>query len=119
MKPQNAYIGKEWQFQIAAMNLIKHLWPNCTAIHVENEGRRTPQAGAISKKMGLTAGVPDIMIFTRSSHFAGLAIELKVYPNKPTADQVKFMDELEQCGWLCCVAYGLDEVQNIIKEYRK
>jgi hypothetical protein len=69
--------------------------------------------------MGLTAGVPDIMIFTRSSHFAGLAIELKVWPNKPTADQVKFMDDLEQCGWLCCVAYGLDEVQNIIKEYRK
>lgn len=119
MKPSGAYIGKEWQFQIAAIDLIKHLWPGCTLIHVENEGKRSPQAGAISKKMGLTAGVPDILIFNKNSHFNGLGIELKVWPNKTTPAQLDFMKELEGCGWLCEVAYGLDEVQKIVKEYRK
>ena len=118
-KPDGCYVGKEFQFQIAAINVIKHLWPRCTVIHVENEGKKSEQDGSIAKKMGKKSGVPDILIFNKNSHFNGLGIELKVWPNKPTPAQVDFMKDLEGCGWLCEVCYGLDEVQKIVKEYRK
>lgn len=118
-KPKGAYIGKEWQFQITAVELIYQLFNNCLLIHVENEGKKSEQAGAIAKKMGKREGVSDILIFNSNSHFKGLAIELKIWPRKPTPAQLDFMKELEGCGWLCEVCYGLDEVQKIVKEYRK
>lgn len=118
-KPDGCYVGKEWQFQIAAVQLITHKWPTVIPVHVENEGKRTPMAARISRGMGLKAGVPDILIFKRTSHFNGLAIELKVWPNNVTPEQEYFLKHLEDNGWLTAVAYGIKEVDKIVTDYFK
>jgi hypothetical protein len=87
------------------------------AFHVANERSTSPQHGAILKRMGVTKGVPDLFILKPSRGFNGLAIELKVKPNKPTDEQLKFLETLNENGYLAVVRYGANEAIETIKHY--
>ena len=112
------WIGPEYKFQEAAVQMIQLLNPSLVPVHVPNEGKRTKQQGAALVRQGLKSGVPDILIFERKGNYAGLAIELKVGYNKPTPNQKSFLEHLEKNGWLTAVCWGLDEVEKIIREYK-
>ena len=99
-----------------------------TWFHPANGEHRNPITGAKLKRMGVKAGMPDIMIlqgpFKSSgvdSHYSGLAIELKT-PDangkrpKPRANQLEWHDRLRKCGWRVSVCYSLDEVMGILRE---
>jgi hypothetical protein len=101
------------QMQVAKyLDLLGLFW-----CHVGNERRTTPQAGRRLKAKGVKSGVPDCLIFTPSEHFKGLALELKIKPNKPTANQKKWLKTLELFGWCVGVAYDFDEAKEIIDKY--
>ncbi len=55
--------------------------------------------GAIVKAEGMRKGVPDILLPAMRRGYAGLAIEMKIPPNKCTADQVKFQKMLRDEKW--------------------
>lgn len=58
------------------------------------------------------AGLPDIM-GVKAGRL--IAIEVKVAPNKPTALQLKWIRDLQAEGAAACVAYGWDEVVDMLK----
>jgi hypothetical protein len=93
-------------------------YANLDWFHTPNEAKRSLRLGAKLKKNGLKAGVPDCMIInpTRTKHL-GLAIELKIKPNKPTPSQLEWKSKLEANGWAWECAYDLDQVINIVKKY--
>ena len=87
--------------------------------HVANERRTSIQAGARLKRKGVKSGVPDVLIFNPNSYYNGIAIELKIKPNKPTPNQIKWLKDLNYKCWKTVVCYNLDEVINEINEYLK
>ena len=121
-KPEGAYIGSESNFQKSAIRLVRSLAPCDPRLvaHIPNGGQRTIMAGARLKAEGVVKGYPDIMVFTATGVFpcrVGLAIELKVWPNKEQPEQIEVHELLRTQGWRVVVCYGLGEVEHITREY--
>ncbi len=84
-----------------------------------NERERMKLAG-----LGVKPGVPDVMIFSqpyapgdaKDWDKAGLAIELKIKPNKTTPAQDKWLADLEAEGWRTATCYDIDEVIAIVND---
>ncbi len=100
------------------LDLTGWLW-----FHYPAGGKRGKKVGAMLKKFGTKRGVPDVMIFeawrdlTAPRHPLdgfGVAIELKVKPNRPTAEQKQWLADLKARGWLTAVCYSLDEVRDVV-----
>ena len=108
---------KEDQLQIAVMDYIRYQYPDVLAIHPANERKTSPQAGALLKRKGVTAGVPDILIFDAMDGYFGLAIELKVGKNKPTEAQKAFMQKLSDNNWKTELCHTFDAARYIIDHY--
>lgn len=117
---------KEESLQIAVATYLNLQYPHVFWCHIANERQTSPQRGAKLKKMGVRAGMPDVMIFFESwikaatkIDYYGLAIELKIKPNKPTENQYKCLDELISNGWKTKVCYSFDEAKEVIDSYLK
>jgi hypothetical protein len=67
--------------------------------------------------MGTKPGVPDCLILDQLKGFSGLAIELKVGYNKPSEQQLAFLDKLVAQNWLVLVSWSLDEVITVLDWY--
>lgn len=85
--------------------------------HVANERKTSFQAGARLKAKGVKSGVPDVLIFDPKNNYSGLAIELKIKPNKPTQNQLEWLKRLENVNWKTAIAYDFNEAKEIIDEY--
>jgi hypothetical protein len=135
-RPESTYTGTESSFQKSAIVLVRAIAkcdPRLVA-HIPNGGQRTAIAGAKLKAEGVVKGYPDIMVFVegyrggrdesdkwldevRGDMARGLAIELKVWPNKLKPEQQEVHDLLQSQGWRVEVCYGLDDVTRVAKEY--
>lgn len=126
-KPEGVYIGSESNFQKSAIRLVRSLAPCDPRLvtHIPNGGQRTIMAGARLKAEGVVKGYPDIMVFERGYHpiygdrCRGLALELKVWPNKPGEEQEVIHALLRGQDWHVAVCYGLGEVEQVTREYFK
>lgn len=78
--------------------------------------------------MGVRKGMPDILIFESTKLFnpdtldtkiscCGLAIELKVAPNKPSDEQLDVLSRLTDEGWKATVCFSFDEAKKLIDEH--
>jgi len=85
----------------AVTDYIRLQFPDKLWIHVPNEGKRSAYEQYVAKLLGLTAGVPDILIFDsdKREFYKGLAIELKARGKEPTQAQLCFLIELCKRGW--------------------
>ena len=96
--------------------------------HPANERRCTPAQGAWLTRMGVKAGVPDVLIFRpfqkhvsdgkqilESVYSAGLAIELKAPKGRLTETQKEWIETLTRCGWHVEVCRSIDAVIEIVE----
>lgn len=86
-------------------HLHRRAHPGVVWFHVPNAPRNAI-AGAILKRMGMRAGVSDLLLFHRKELFA---LELKRPGGRATDEQQKFLDDIRQNGGHGVVAEGLDE----------
>jgi hypothetical protein len=83
----------------------------------DRRGRRySPQARKL-KAEGLRAGVPDLCLPVPRLGFHGMFIELKTGKNRPSPEQVEFLDTLAEQGYYAAVCWGAEEAIREIKEY--
>jgi hypothetical protein len=108
----NPYKGLEKNFQQSVIRYLKLI--GLFAVSVPNGGRRDVREAVSLKKQGVVSGCPDILVFDLN-----LAIELKVKRNKPTENQIEFMEKLDKCGWACVVAWNMEELISYLEELRK
>lgn len=80
-------------------------------------GRNNYKQKAIVKRH-YKKGVPDILIFEPTKKYNGLMIELKVGYNKPTKEQKEWIAKLNVRGYKAVICYTLEQVIQIIKEYK-
>lgn len=133
-KPERTYVGSEDSFQIAAIKFVRyavrvHGLPIECAMHVPNGGARSVIVGAKLKAAGVVRGYPDIMVFAPQSlpplnrrrevvvPRCGLALELKVWPNKPSKDQERIHEILRVAGWRVVTCWSLDTVISEVTAY--
>jgi len=115
--PYEKYLSKEDKLQHSVMEYIGFQYPNVYAIHVANEGKRSPFERFKFKYLGGKAGVPDILIFRSNGIRNGLAIELKVGYNKPTDSQKESLEKLRKENWECHWTNDYDKTIDIIDKY--
>ena len=72
-----------------------------------------------AKKSGYKKGFPDLFIYEPRGTYHGLAIELKVGYNKPTAEQLAWLEKLTTKGYVACICRGIDEALTVINGYLK
>jgi hypothetical protein len=97
-------------------------YPKVLFTHIANERRTSPMHGAKLKRMGVRAGMPDILVFhqvwlTKQLMQCGLAIELKIKPNKPTDLQKECLTGLFKNGWSTHVIYDFQTAKQTIDNY--
>jgi hypothetical protein len=88
-------------------------------------GARLPMGTAMKcKRSGMIRGVPDVFVPSPSvgDHrykwsYAGLWIEMKVKGNKPSPEQIEFLDYAQGRGYLGVVAYSWHEAARMIVTY--
>ena len=124
------HLTKEDNLHIAVYNYICLKYPKVLCIHVANEAKRSKFERWKAKAMGLTPGVPDLMIYFQRERIinntkvvlSGLAIELKVIYNNGTRNtasknQEKILTELHKNGWDCHVIWTYEDAIKVIDEY--
>lgn len=122
-KPIDAWVGKEEDFQVQAMRYLRHRLavdgvPPQAVMHIPNGGKYAhPRIAAKMKQAGVVAGYPDIMVFHQSDIHSGLALELKVWPNKPQDTQEAVHEVLHDAGWMVRVCYSMGDVEDAVAEY--
>ena len=109
----------EDNLQIQVINYLRYQYGKAFFTHHPSGGKRDIREAAKFKRMGVLAGVPDILIFNKNYSFDGLAIELKIKPNKPTKNQLEVMDRFRNVGFDVHVCYDFDSCKKIIDNYFK
>tara|TARA_R110000796_G_scaffold59842_5_gene138160 strand:+ start:238 stop:615 length:378 start_codon:yes stop_codon:yes gene_type:complete len=117
LNPYMKYLGPEDHLQRAVLNYLTMQYPNSLVAHPANEGKRSPFERFKLKYLGVSSGIPDILIFTPSKQFTGLAIELKVGYNKPSENQKKWLDNLKNCNWYSICLNDFDKCKLLIDQY--
>jgi len=84
---------------------------------VPNGGLRNRMVAIKLKAEGVQPGVPDLILPVPKKGRTGLAIEMKVKPNKETIEQKWWLSSLENYGWVVAVCYSADEAIRIICKY--
>ena len=80
--PYQKYLTKEHKLQHAVITYLKFNYPGKLFTHVPNEGKRSRWEQFLIKYLGVSPGVPDLMIFDPNDKYNGLAIEFKIKYNK-------------------------------------
>ena len=84
---------------------------------VPNGGKRDKVTAAILKREGVKPGVPDTCLPVPRGGFHGLYIEMKFGKNKPSANQLWWIEQLQKQGYRVVVCYGWGEAVKVIVEY--
>ena len=87
--------------------------------HFANERFCSIQEGRTLKRMGVKPGVADFFLAVPWNGRHGLWVELKVGKNKPTKEQIDFLERKVRHGYAVAVAWGFDSAKEIIDSYLK
>lgn len=93
-----------------------HDLPACA---VPNGGTRAPREAALMKAEGVSAGVPDWLLFTPNRKHSGLALEFKSPTNKGriTDTQEAWHRKLRSVGWCVQVVTSAQEAWDVAIAY--
>lgn len=117
---------KEDDLQKMVFKYLGMQYPNVLAHHSPNGGKRNFREAARFKAQGVKPGCPDILIFKQVNkktasgveyYPCGIAVELKIKPNKPNPEQLDFQEQLRRQGWITKVCYTFDEAKFEIDSY--
>jgi hypothetical protein len=86
--------------------------PGVFAFAVPNGGYRRPHEAAILKGLGVTPGVPDIIVIHKG-HVYGL--ELKAPGGRASAKQMLAMEAMDEAGAFVRLAEGLDSALAVLE----
>lgn len=103
--------------QIEVINYLRYQHPKRLFFHTPNGGKRGVSEAAKFKRMGVLAGVPDIIIAEQNKLFIGLCLELKIGKNKTTDSQNEVIEKFKKNGWQVEVCYTFDKAKEIIDNY--
>lgn len=102
----------QWRNESQLLNaIIRVLYPYCQ-LHRVNVGRvRTPDGRYFST--GVPTGYPDLSGYRRHDGKA-VYIECKVHPNKPSPQQLEFIQKAQECNCIAGICYSPEEALQLV-----
>lgn len=85
--------------------------------HVPNGGSRNKVEAAKFKKMGVRAGVPDLVLPVPKGIYSGLFIEMKYDKGRLQESQKEYLLRARLYENCCYVCYSAEDAIGVIKEY--
>lgn len=64
---------------------------------------------------GVPVGWPDLTIITNNGHV--LFVETKIYPRKPTQEQLKMLENLTKRGFISAVIYEFSDFISLVSAF--
>lgn len=120
MNPFEKFLGPEDHLHKAILDYINLQYRGTMVAHVPNGvGKHTAFSQFKTKWLGVSAGIPDLLIFTHGKKYVGMAIEVKAGKNKPTPSQEKWLAALWSCGWMAVWVNDFDVAKAHIDQYFK
>lgn len=130
-RPKRKISHHEDDLQKGCVDAFRLMWPRRWIFAIPNGGKRNRMEGERLKAQGVTAGVSDLFVpepyfvmreamplhSVRPVLYCGLWIELKFGKNKPTVEQVKFLDDMVLRGYATAVCYSIDQFINACTNY--
>lgn len=86
---------------------------------IPNAAKRSARGGKWMKDEGLLSGVSDLFLAVPTIEYHGLFIEMKIKPNKPTHEQLQFIEAMNNRKYKAVVCYSFDEFVETIECYLK
>lgn len=114
---EKPYNGREDDLQIAVVNQLFYGYRKYIWFHVPNGGKRNAREAARFKRMGVMAGVADIIVQEPKGGYPGLNIELKNKGGRLSEKQIEYLNKATERGYLCAVVYSFDACMKLIKDY--
>lgn len=88
------------------------------AFAIPNGGARNPATGAMLKREGVTAGVPDVFVAWPKSGRSGLFLEFKRKKKAVVSpEQKEALQRLSDAGYACVVVHGWEEAKRAVEAY--
>ncbi|AWU46076.1 VRR-NUC domain-containing protein [Blattabacterium punctulatus] len=112
-------LGKEQLLHSSVCDYLDYEYPHIFYFHPHNEARRTPYERFLIKVMRLRPGLPDILVPIPKKGRTGMALELKIKPNKLTENQIHIIDIFNSYNWKVNVCYDFEEAKIYIDQYLK
>lgn len=84
---------------------------------IPNGGDRHPATAARLKAEGVRRGVSDVFLPVPSQGYHGLWIEMKAGRNKPTTEQVAWLEQMRALGHATAVCYSWIEAAERVAGY--
>ena len=97
-------------FAVGKYPEIKYLY------HIPNEGKRSVYNGAAMRRQGLKKGVPDLLPVPSGKYHA-LYIEMKRKGEKPSSQQLNWLNNLNLLGNRAVWCQGWEEAAKEIERY--
>jgi hypothetical protein len=113
---KNQYEARE---QTKLFNLCRLTHKHEFLFHIPNGGSRNKIEARNLKLQGVKSGVPDLFYPVPNAKHHGLFIEMKYGKNKPTKNQIEWLDYLNSVGYLAVVCYSADEAFKLLEKYFK
>lgn len=88
--------------------------------HVPNESKSSPQYRSKVKALGLSKGVPDLIIVTPPPIWPtarGAVLELKTVSGRASPEQRAWIQTFRDCGWLAEIAKGQEAALAALREW--
>jgi len=86
---------------------------------IPNGGHRNIRVAQKLKHEGVLSGVSDMFLALPSGKSAGLFIELKIKPNKPTDNQITFAKKMMESGYHVEFIYSFEKFQQVVIDWLK
>jgi len=112
---------KEHKLQVACINWFRYKYPKLkyNLFAIPNGSARNIVVAKKLKAEGVLSGVFDVFLAFPNKEYHGLFLELKIKPNKPTLNQIKFAEEMIKPGYQCKFIYSFDEFEETINTWLK
>ena len=87
--------------------------------HPPNESKAHVSKRVRLRKMGLSKGVPDIVIVTPPpcGGYVAAALEIKSDTGRPTPEQKEWIERMRAHGWAAAIAKGLDACLQQLRDW--
>ncbi len=85
--------------------------------HPANGGRRDKKTAFFLRKIGVKAGVSDLILLHPAGGYHGLLLEMKVGKGKLSSFQDRFLKYHSAIGYKTAVCFTAEEAIKTIKEY--